>query len=134
MATHAGELVSLQVEDLGVSELVEGLRLVRVAPGDTLKAVAALRSQPDVLYAEPNYLMHASVTPNDPRFGSQPNMSRIGAPQAWNTQQGSRSIVVGVLDQGIDTDHEDLAANIWTNPSPGSVPMITGDVHGYNFV
>jgi subtilisin family serine protease len=134
MATKAGELLSGQVEDLGVTELVDGVRLVRVAPADTLKAVAALRSQPDVVYAEPNYILHATVTPNDPRFGSQPNMSRIGAPQAWNTQQGSRSVVVGVLDQGIDIDHEDLAANIWTNPSPGAISQITGDLHGYNFV
>jgi subtilisin family serine protease len=134
MATRAGDLISAQVEDLGVSDLVEGVRLVRVLPADTLKAVSALRSQPDVLYAEPNYIMHATVTPNDPRFGNQPNMSRIGAPQAWNTQQGNRAVVVGVLDQGIDTDHEDLAANIWTNPSPGAIAPITGDVHGYNFV
>jgi len=134
MTTRAGDLISAQVEDLGVSELVEGARLVRVTPNETMKAVAALRSQPEVLYAEPNYIMHATVTPNDPRFGNQPNMSRIGAPQAWNTQQGSRAVVVGVLDQGIDVDHEDLAANIWTNPSPGAIASITGDVHGYNFV
>ena len=134
MATHSGEQFSARVEDPGVSDLVAGVRLVRVAPVDTLKAVAALKIQPDVLYAEPNYIVHATVTPNDPRFGNQPNMTRIGAPQAWNTQQGSRSIVVGVLDEGIDINHEDLAANIWTNPAPGSISMITGDVHGYNFV
>src|SRR6185369_15625708 len=134
MTTHSGEQFPAQVEDPGISDLVAGVRLVRVAPVDTLKAVAALKRQPDVLYAEPNYIVHASVTPNDPRFGSLPNMTRIGAPQAWNTQQGSRSIVVAVLDQGIDTDHEDLTANIWTNPAPGSVAGITGDVHGYNFV
>jgi len=134
MSTRAGDLISAQVEDLEVSELVEGARLVRVNPNETLKAVEALRSQPDVLYAEPNYILHATLTPNDPRFGNQPNMSRIGAPQAWNTQQGNRAIVVGVLDQGIDIAHEDLAANIWTNPSPGALPPITNDINGYNFV
>jgi subtilisin family serine protease len=61
-------------------------------------------------------------------------MTTIGAPQAWNTNTGSTSVVVGVIDQGIDTNHLDLAANIWTNPMPGAVSGITGDVHGYNFV
>src|SRR6185436_2856937 len=103
--------------------------------GDTLKAVAALRAQPDVLYAEPNYIMRAAATPNDPLFldNRQFGLSLIGATQAWDTTTGSSNIVVGVIDQGIDTAHQDLAANIWTNPAPGSIPGITGDLHGVNF-
>src|SRR6185436_4455773 len=103
--------------------------------GDTLKAVAALRAQPDVLYAEPNYIMRATATPNDPFFldSRQFGLSLIGAPQAWDTTTGSSNIVVGVIDQGIDINHQDLSANIWTNPAPGSIPGITGDLHGVNF-
>ncbi|HJT67948.1 MAG TPA: S8 family serine peptidase [Pyrinomonadaceae bacterium] len=133
-----GQLRSMRVDDFEGSKLIPGLRVARVTDGgDTMSAVEALRSQPDVLYAEPNYIMHADVTPNDPHFvaGRQDNMNLIGAPQAWNTQTGSASIVVGVIDQGIDINHSDLAANIWTNPAPGAVGGgITGDVHGYNFV
>lgn len=133
-----GQLRSIRVDDFEGSKLVPGLRIARVTDGgDTLSAVAALRLQPDVLYAEPNYILHADVTPNDPHFlaGRQPNMNTIGAPTAWNTQTGSASIVVGVIDQGIDINHADLQANIWTNPAPGAVGGgITGDVHGYNFV
>jgi subtilisin family serine protease len=133
-----GQLRSMRVDDFEGSKLIPGLRIARLTDGgDTLSAVAALRLQPDVLYAEPNYILHADITPNDPHFvaGRQANMNTIGAPQAWNAQTGSSSIVVGVIDQGIDINHLDLQANIWTNPAPGAVGGgITGDIHGYNFV
>ena len=133
-----GQLRSMRVEDFDGSKLVPGLRLARLTDGgDTMSAVAALRLQPDVLYAEPNYILHADLTPNDPHFvaGRQANMNLIGMPQVWNSQTGSNSIVVGVIDQGIDINHLDLQANIWTNPAPGAVGGgITGDIHGFNFV
>ena len=130
-----GTPLQINVERFDGSNLVSGLRLAHVT-GDTLKAVEALRGQPDVLYAEPDYILKADLIPNDTQFlaGRQPNISTIGAPVAWNTNTGSNSVVVGVIDQGIDTGHLDLAANIWTNPAPGSVSGITGDLHGYNFV
>ena len=34
----------------------------------------------------------------------------------------------------IDISHPDLQANIWTNPAPGSISGISGDVHGYDFI
>ena len=85
------------------------------------------------LYAEPNYILHLEATPNDPQFGQLYGLNLIGAPQAWDITQGSRNIVVAVIDEGIDVNHPDLLANIWTNPSPGSIPGIAGDLHGYDF-
>jgi subtilisin family serine protease len=129
-----GRSFSVQIERFEGSDLVDGLRLAHVAPEDTLNAIQALREQPGVLYAEPNYIMHADVTPNDPQFGSQYAWPKIGAPTAWNTTTGSSNVVVGVIDEGIDINHQDLAANIWTNPAPGSISGITGDLHGYDFL
>jgi subtilisin family serine protease len=129
-----GRSIPIQVERFEGSDMIAGLRLARVAPDDTMNAIAALKAQPDVLYAEPNYIMHADLTPNDPSFGSLYGMTKIGAPTAWNTTTGSGSIVVGMIDEGVDISHPDLQANIFTNPSPGAIPGITGDLHGYDFV
>jgi subtilisin family serine protease len=136
VAAPDGELIAAQVERFDGSELVKGLRLARVAPDRTLEAVAALRRQPDVLYAEPNYLLQATAVPNDTHFiaNRQYGLAKIGVQSVWdNFTTGSANVVVGVIDQGIDATHPDLTANIWTNPSPGSVAGITGDVNGYNF-
>src|SRR5207302_1764578 len=85
---------------------VEGLRLVHVAADDTMSAIQALREQPDVVYAEPDYIMHAYATPNDPCFPlnilsvcqstSLYGITKIGSPTAWNTTTGSSRGVVGV--------------------------------------
>src|SRR6266550_2525755 len=134
--------VSIQIERFEGADIVPGLRLARMAPEHTLDAIEALKKQPDVLYAEPNYLLYRDLTPNDPRFVSNElyGLNKIGAPQAWNTTQGSSSIVVGVIDEGIDKNHQDLAANIWVNPGEiagngidDDANGFTDDVNGYNF-
>lgn len=130
-----GQSIAVRIERFEGSDLVDGLRIAKVDPADTMEAIAALKRQPNVLYAEPNYILHSDVTvPNDPRFTEQYCHPRIGSQQAWDTQRGSSGIVVGIIDTGIDIVHQDLAANIWNNPSPGAIPGFTGDVHGYNFV
>ena len=140
----SGESMPVEVERFGGSDLVSGARLIHVAPEDTLKTIAALKQQPDVLYAEPNYLLHADATPNDPIFQqNQYGLIKINAPQAWNTRTGSTGadrVVIAVIDQGIDINHEDLQANIWTNPGEISGNGIDDDsngciddVHGCNF-
>src|SRR5260370_42668764 len=105
-----------------------------MASDDTMKAISALQARDDVLYAEPNYIVHAdTTTPNDPQFSSLYGLTKIGAPDAWDTTTGNRNIVVGVVDEGIDTNHPDLLANIWNNPIQGSISGISGDAIGYNF-
>src|SRR5437870_715989 len=115
------EVMQVQVDRFGGSDLVDGLRIAHTATTDTWKAIAALKARDDVLYAEPNYIVHALNTPNDPSFGSLYGMTKIAAPQAWDTIHDSGNIVVGVVDEGIDITHPDLQANIWTNSSPGSI-------------
>ena len=131
--------------------MLPGARIARVAPERTLEAVEALRRQPDVLYAEPNYILRAATTnPNDTRFLShQWNLVKIGAPQAYDTIRGSKNaaeaffgnpqVVIGVIDQGIDINHQDLQANIWVNPAEtvnGADDDGNGridDINGFNF-
>ncbi|MGH9875098.1 MAG: S8 family serine peptidase [Pyrinomonadaceae bacterium] len=153
LVSSDGRQLSIQIERFEGADIVPGLRLAHVAPEDTMAAIAALKAQPDVLYAEPNYLLHLDANPNDPRFLSNElyGLLKIGAPTAWDTIKGSSDtvqagfgsprIVVGVIDEGIDLVHEDLAANIWTNPGEGATPDgldndsngFVDDIHGYDF-
>lgn len=56
-----------------------------------------------------------TVTPSDPLFSTQLNLQLINAQKAWEITKGDSSVVVAVLDTGVDWMHPDLADNIWTN-------------------
>jgi subtilisin family serine protease len=159
--TAEGRSVLVRLERFSGSDLIPGLRIAHVDAGDTLAAVEALRNDPDVLYAEPNYRWYRpTVIPNDPCYpanslpGCQSTslygLNKIGAPTAWDTIKGSSDaaqagfgtprIVVGVVDEGIDVTHPDLVGNIWSNPgeTPGDGIDNDGngfvdDVNGYDF-
>ncbi len=121
-------------------DLVPGLVSVdTTAPvKDVLKQ---LGTRSDVLlYVEPVYVVHALETPNDPYYGELYGMERIMGPDAWDDHTGDQEFIVAVIDTGIDYNHPDLVANIWTNPGeiPGNGQDDDGngyvdDVHGYDF-
>jgi len=123
--------------------------------------VDRLRRDASVAYAEPNYLEQGSATPNDPSFSLQwgdentgqaipfqNENEELGAAEngtpgaddyalaAWGVSTGSRSIVIGEVDTGVDYEHPDLAANIWSNPSgigkKGETETCAAGTHGYN--
>lgn len=64
--------------------VVRGLELVKLpATVPVEDALRLYRQNPDVLYAEPNYVAVADVVPNDPSFGSLWGLQKINAPEAW---------------------------------------------------
>jgi subtilisin family serine protease len=87
------------------------------------------------------------LLPNDPSFGLQWGSYNTGqqvngttgtagaddgAARAWSTTTGSRSIVIGEVDTGVDYTHPDLVGNIWTNP--GGIGGCAAGTHGYNVI
>jgi subtilisin family serine protease len=125
-----------------VARTINGIEVlqVKVPPGQEQAVIAKLRARTDVVYAEPNYLLYALETPNDPSYIFQWNLDKINMPAAWEITQGSSDIVVAIVDSGIDLDHPDFnctvssGASKITNPyniiSSGSTPADDDTGHG----
>ena len=133
---------SLKAADAGgLNSLAHIYRLRLPANSDVLTAVAALQANPEVAFAEPDYLAHSLAVPTDPLFAQQWGLARINAPAAWNTTTGSPEVVVALVDAGLDTTHPDLAGQLWINP--GEIPANgidddyngkTDDINGWNII
>jgi len=91
---------------------VLGVQRLTVPEGQELAVISALRHHPLVEYAEPNYIIRAVLTPNDPYFSSQWGLTKIGAPQAWDVTTGGSDLIIAIVDSGIDLDHPDLSGKI----------------------
>jgi thermitase len=72
----------------------------------------ALQHNPNIEFAEPNYLFEPDVTPNDPYFPQQWHQAAIASPTAWNTTTGSSAVTIAILDSGCTVSHPDLAGLI----------------------
>jgi serine protease len=74
-----------------------------------------LSAQPEVEFAEPNYLRRFNATPSDPSFGRQWNFTVLDLPRAWDINPGANAnTVVAVLDSGVTTVNQTFAATVWT--------------------
>lgn len=136
---------------------------------NTEEAVAKLAKLADVEYAEPNRIVYAlgntesqagqskalmdvqdqangggkNISYDDPLFGQQWGLQTMKLPQLWQqpiiTQKRP---IIAILDTGVDIDHPDLKANIWTNTkeSEGAEDYdddgngFKDDLHGWDFV
>lgn len=78
---------------------------------DLREKQAELLKDPSVAFAEPNYLLAATLIPNDPNFAQQWALPKIGAERAWDLTTGG-PIVIAMLDTGISTTHPDLAGRL----------------------
>ena len=99
------------------------------SPVDPFSAAKELSDLPEVDYAEPWFIYPTNgaqaFTPNDSLYLLQWAMGVIRADSAWSVSQGDTSVVVGIVDTGVQWDHPDLAANIWINPGETGL-----DIHG----
>ncbi len=99
---------------------------------------------PFVEYAERNYQYSVFTHPNDEYFELQWGLNAssdcdVDAPEAWNVTVGNDSVVVAVIDTGIDYNHSELCDNIWNNTDElinGSDDDSNGyidDIRGWDF-
>jgi|GEM_PF-5690774 len=107
---------------------------------DTQKALLELKKSPQIAHVQPNYIYKASFIPNDPFYSSdQTYFSDLGIPSAWDITSGNSNTVVGVIDSGLYTSHNDIATNVWTNPKETLNGIdddgngLVDDINGWNF-
>jgi subtilisin family serine protease len=123
--------------------IVPRLELLSLAPGDSVAgAVNALEGEPEVSYAEPNFIYRLAATPNDDEYASLWGLHNTGAlggsddadidaPEAWDTETGSSDVIVGVVDSGIAMGHPDLNDNIWVNTDEDTGDTFDDDSNGF---
>jgi len=99
--------------DASVIETIPELNLYRLRIPEKLATVAEMvelyQHTAGVVYAEPNYIAYALETvPDDPRFGEQWGLDKIGSPAAWDIITGTNDVIIAIIDTGIDYCHPDL--------------------------
>jgi len=150
MRKQARSLVKAKISDLNSDEVDDNftslfsgrLAKFKISGMSAKEAIERLKSHQAIEYVEPDYRVSIAATPNDPRFEDLWGLNNEGqtggtadadidAPEAWLISTGSRDVVVGVIDTGVDYSHPDLAANVWVNSGEIAGDGIDNDGNGY---
>ena len=86
--------------------------VITVDNNNVQNVVVELKKDKNVLYAEPDYIGHGLDIPNDTQYANQYALTKINAPQAWDITHGSASVIIGMVDSGIDTTNPDLNSKV----------------------
>lgn len=146
-------------KDVEVKDLSKLYRLtLKAEKAQTMfEAIDKLKAQEEVEFAEPNYIVYTMALPYDdsiptadqqtytsePLYSQQWGLQAINLPALWDKpKRSSKRPVIAILDTGVDIEHPDLAANIWTNTKEAN--GISGqdddangfkdDIHGWDFI
>lgn len=119
--------------------------VLAVPAGQELAAVAALQADRAIAYAEPDYLAYAlgsravapdqiatpGVYPSDPLWPQQWGMRRAQAPLAWPVTTGRVTVLVAMIDSGIDLGHPEFAGRIVTGYDYINQDLVPQDDYGH---
>ncbi|MCB0610458.1 MAG: S8 family peptidase [Lewinellaceae bacterium] len=120
-----GNRVKNPVNDLS---LIYGLHYEADCSPET--ACRILQNSGVLVYAEPTPVLKAAYVPDDPEIAKQYALELIKAFEGWEIEQGDSSVVIGIVDSGVEWTHPDLQSNIaynWADPIDG----IDNDNDGY---
>lgn len=81
----------------------------------------------EIEWAEPKFIRKVTYEPNDSMYliNQQQNLFRILASKAWDITKGDSSVIIGIVDTGVDWNHPDISANIYRDND--------GNIVGYDF-
>ncbi|MBO9539351.1 S8 family serine peptidase [bacterium] len=137
-AEYAADRVIVKLKQGQAVRSVQGMRMVQAVEGlgntalyavpsgsSVPETLAKLRHDSNVVYAEPNYIYHATdfkaqSTVNDPMVNQLWGLTKVQAQQAWDVTAGDPNVVVAVVDTGVDYNHEDLKGQVIKGPDFGN--------------
>lgn len=123
-------------------ERLDDLRMIELSSGEQVqRAIKRLQATGRYEFVEPDYIIRPDARPTDPSFSLQWGLENTGqfsgytvgadihAVAAWDVIHDSPNVIIALVDGGVRVDHQDIAANLWQNPSP-----TFGDIHGASFL
>lgn len=128
-----------KLSNSGIESPIKNLVKLRVPEGmDPITFCNQLRRKNDLVYADP-IVKYKLLSTSDPLIENQYYLENIHAFEAWEITQGDDDIAIGIVDSGLDLDHEDIINNLWLNtadPIDGTDNDANGyidDYYGYDF-
>ncbi len=119
-----------------VSSKRNTFEVLAATPEESVEVARVLAESSDVVWAHPDFIVRGTLEfePNDPLLSQQWHHDILNSRDAWDIEQGASSIIIAILDSGVDTTHPDLAAKIVsprdTLRQTNSADPAANDAHG----